>query len=382
MQRSPLAPKDGRRPATRTLAVAVLAVVALLLVVLLALRTPPAGALPPGGTDAFSVTGLVAVSSSLGAETFPVSGVATIKRGEPFLDGLVEVVDIEIVSMNLSGESVTGPVTIVQRPAVTSTGQMRSLQPSGDFPASAFFDVFIDVSVPASPSFTNPIVLHNDQPLHLVPTSGGVEVPISAWPPVGVTFYTEPNPPAGAGAGPQTFPIGEPHCTNGLQLLPSLPAKVCIDSLSIVIQADATPTPPPPKLPEPGDTDQDGCSDVTENGPSAELGGERNYADYWDFYDVWTSRIDNPQAWQRNKVITIFDILAVAARFGTGPLLSPEAALAAALLPPIDATSYHPAYDRGPQTGANSWDRAPPDGVIGITDDILVVAGQFGHTCA
>lgn len=44
-------------------------------------------------------------------------------------------------------------------------------------------------------------------------------------------------------------------------------------------------------------------------------------------------------------------------------------------------SGYHPAYDRGGQTGANGWNQASPDGAITITD-IFTVAAQFGHDCS
>ena len=118
-----------------------------------------------------------------------------------------------------------------------------------------------------------------------------------------------------------------------------------------------------------------------ENGAFGYLGGQRNYAYFWDFYDVWTHPPGDPMGWERNKVLNIFDINAVGARFGPGPLLSKAQALAQALVAPTDAGSYHPAYDRGPIIGANMWDRGPPDGSINIVDDILGIAQQFGHDC-
>ena len=136
------------------------------------------------------------------------------------------------------------------------------------------------------------------------------------------------------------------------------------------------------KQPDPGDTDQDGCSDQAENGAFEYLGGQRNFLYFWDFYDVWTRPPGDPSGWERNKVLNIFDINATGARFGPGPLLSKSDALAQALIAPTDATSYHPAYDRGPIIGANVWDRGPPDGSINIVDDILGIAQQFGHSCA
>ena len=133
----------------------------------------------------------------------------------------------------------------------------------------------------------------------------------------------------------------------------------------------------------PGDTDSDGCTDKAEAGPDAGLGGQRNKNYFWDFYDVWTHPSGQPTAWERNKVINISDILAVAGRFGPGPGAVPKAqALADALTAPVNSNGYHAAFDRGVIIGANNWERAPADGTINITDDILGVAFQFGHNCA
>ncbi|MCH7580222.1 MAG: hypothetical protein IIB22_08260 [Chloroflexi bacterium] len=134
----------------------------------------------------------------------------------------------------------------------------------------------------------------------------------------------------------------------------------------------------------PTDKDGDGCRDVAEIEPKtgATLGGGRNPNYFWDFYDVWTHPPGQPTAWERNKVINLFDILAVAPRFGAATRVDKPEALAAALIEPTDDTSYHAGYDRGPIVGANPWDRAPPDGVINIPDDILGVAAQFGHNCS
>ena len=38
-------------------------------------------------------------------------------------------------------------------------------------------------------------------------------------------------------------------------------------------------------------------------------------------------------------------------------------------------------FDRGPQTGANTWNMGPPDGVIDLPNDVLGVILQFGHNC-
>ena len=151
---------------------------------------------------------------------------------------------------------------------------------------------------------------------------------------------------------------------------------------------DVNCSPLPTKQPDPGDSDQDGCSDVAENGSDPLLGGQRNYLYFWDFYDVWTRPQGDPNGWERNRVLNVFDILATARRFGPGDGPPPgnqaalADALAQALVPPTDDTSYHPAYDRGPIIGANGWNRGGPDAGINVVDDILGIARQFGHNCA
>ena len=143
------------------------------------------------------------------------------------------------------------------------------------------------------------------------------------------------------------------------------------------------PTTTPTKQPDPFDTDRDGCSDQRENGPDANLGGQRDFLYFWDFYDVWTHPASEPTLWVRDRTINVFDILGVGARFGPG-LLPPakDQALLDALTAPVTTSGYHIAYDRGSVIGANNWDRAPADGTINIVDDILGTAFQFGHSCA
>ena len=114
------------------------------------------------------------------------------------------------------------------------------------------------------------------------------------------------------------------------------------------------------KLPEPGDTDGDGCSDQRENGPDETLGGLRDYTNPYDFYDVLGSGGGPP-----DQVIDLpNDILGVIEHF------SPQGA------PPYDV-----AFDRGPSAGPNPWNMTAPDGVIDLPNDILGVILQFNHDC-
>jgi hypothetical protein len=132
----------------------------------------------------------VHVDSSLGEEVFAMPGWARVDRQEPHLEDGVEVVMAEIVSLELQGASQLGFVSVVERPNEGSTyvsdGELRSLLAGQNFPASSFFDLFIDVALPNSP--LGALDLHNETALRLIPKASGQERPISDWPPNGVTY--------------------------------------------------------------------------------------------------------------------------------------------------------------------------------------------------
>jgi hypothetical protein len=197
--------------------------VALLLVGGLLPPRATAGGLPPAGTDTLDANAEISVVSLLGAETISLTGTVTIERSDPRSDGGVEVVDAEIVSMDLEGTSLVGPISVTESVTFASIGEIRSLQSGEKFPASSFFDVFINVVVPGSPSPT--LTLHNNEAMHLVPMSGGNEVPLTAWPPSDVTYQDEPDP-----------------C---IPLLPVLPAAVCVTMVSVTFREPQPPTPTP-----------------------------------------------------------------------------------------------------------------------------------------
>ena len=126
------------------------------------------------------------------------------------------------------------------------------------------------------------------------------------------------------------------------------------------------------------DSDLDGCADVQEESPNPAQGGQRDSTSFWDFFDVPVG--GSP----RDRIVDAFDIGAVVLRFGTFADSPPstEEALAQALTPPPDMTSYHAAFDRGsPIPGQNLWNLQPPNGAIDAFD-IAAVVVQFGHTCA
>lgn len=108
------------------------------------------------------------------------------------------------------------------------------------------------------------------------------------------------------------------------------------------------------------DKDGDGCTTRQELGSNERLGGRRDPNNRWDFYDVNGDK----------KVNLLGDIIPVVLAFAQGPNdgggLGPN---------------YSLAKDRGVQIGAYPWNRAGPDGKVGLFNDILPVILQFGHSC-
>ncbi len=193
------------------------------------LLTSPARALPDAGTDTMNLTGEVGVTSRLGEETISFAGTITVERGEAYGDGGVDVVDTEIVSLELRGDSVTGPVTVVTSDSLVSLGEIRSLQSPEMFPASSYFDIFVEASIPVS-GHSSPAV-HNEDAIRLVPMDGDQEVSLTAWPPIGVVYRAALDP-----------------C---VPLLPELPAEICLTEVSIEIGAAKTPAPTATETPVP-----------------------------------------------------------------------------------------------------------------------------------
>lgn len=186
-------------------------------------QASPAEGGTPGGQDVLSVTALVGVTSRLGSEVIPFEGTVTIDRSDPRMDGGIQVVDLAINSLSLSGTSIIGSVSATESQTLPSVGEFRSLQPlPNKFPASSFFDVFFEVSAPASPSPT--ITLRNVDAIHLVPDLAGSEVPLYTWPPFSVTYGATPNP-----------------C---VPLLPTQPAEVCVTMVSVTFGEQGGPTGP------------------------------------------------------------------------------------------------------------------------------------------
>ncbi len=150
-------------------------------------------------------------------------------------------------------------------------------------------------------------------------------------------------------------------------------------------EAHPMPGAPETKLPPPGDLDGDGCANRQETGPDPQLGGQRDYRNFWDFYD--TPDADGV----KDKVVNIFDVFRVADRF-----LANDAGAAGTPADPDRNTDpltvlteanggpgpndYHPGFDHSDQVGENTWEDGPPDGTINIFD-VFRVASQYLHRC-
>jgi hypothetical protein len=180
------------------------------LVVAGGIRDGTAFALPPAGTDTVNVVGQVSITGRTGQETIGLSGTATIQRATPHTKGSVEASNAELTALNLTGTSVTGPVTVTESPSLVSSGELRSISGT-EFPATSFFDVFVVVTMPAAPNPT--ITLHNTIPLDFNNSS------LAGWPPYNAVYTAAHSPCV----------LLQPAVQN--------PAQTCITSASMTLTA-------------------------------------------------------------------------------------------------------------------------------------------------
>ena len=204
------------------------------------LTHPAARALPPAGTENVFVTAEVSISSRIGTEIVNLTGLATIERQDPHLEAGRQVEDLQITDLHLIGDSLVGPVDIVEGSTAATTGQIRSvnLDPS-EFPAESFFDVFFDVMMPISGG-RSASVYHNQTAIHLQTVST-----IGEWPPYGAEYRAEPEAPTDSYCSPSAVPPGP----GGVPLFPpegwQYPetAQTCITKISVVLSVPPTATP-------------------------------------------------------------------------------------------------------------------------------------------
>ncbi len=175
----------------RTAGYAMAGVSALSFVMLAGAGSPArAGDLPIVSADVLPVTAVAEAGSLLGEDLVILRGWIEVIRGAPHTEDGIEVVDLEIASLELVGASRFGLVSVTERAnagtSYRSGGQLRGATPGKPFPATGMLNLFLDFEVPSSPA--GPLLLHNESGLHLVPMSEGVENLLEAWPPFGVTF--------------------------------------------------------------------------------------------------------------------------------------------------------------------------------------------------
>ncbi len=180
----------------------------LVAIVMLAPTRPAFASFPAAGTDVIPVTGQVSVSSRIGTETIALSGTATILRQPTHLESGFEVQTAEVTALSLTGDSVTGPVSVGESQTLTSNGELRALQTSGSYPASSFFDVYATITAPASPGGS--MVLINSTPLHMAATAS-----LNSWPQLSATYTATPSP-----------------C---VALTPVFPKTICVTSASFTL---------------------------------------------------------------------------------------------------------------------------------------------------
>ncbi len=127
------------------------------------------------------------------------------------------------------------------------------------------------------------------------------------------------------------------------------------------------------------DTDGDGCGDVTEIGDSPSLGGDRDPADQYDFYDVPTPALRlNPSGARDSGIGVTSDVVALLAYAG---LYAGQPDYDADY--DVNGVADGLQYDRSPSaTPGKPWRSGPPDGGIGVTTDVVAMLAQAGHSCA
>jgi len=140
---------------------------------------------PPAGEDVLGPTsGLIELQDPGGGiATLPIlsdvlPNTMIIRRGDPVDGTNNRIVETEIVAMQLSGDAGTSIRLSDMHP---STGQIvGSPDPGTDFPAESFFDVFVEIDIPAMSAMG----LSHVEPIRLE------SLGIDQIPPLGATFET------------------------------------------------------------------------------------------------------------------------------------------------------------------------------------------------
>ena len=125
---------------------------------------PALAQFPPAGIDEFESSAIITVdlTSSGGPEmTLTVIGPTRIDRSDPVDAGDGRnVIETEILSLELRGESALGVILVRESPNRQSSGVIVQQTARGDFPADSFFDIFVEVR-------TDVGAFHNREPIRL-----------------------------------------------------------------------------------------------------------------------------------------------------------------------------------------------------------------------
>jgi len=145
---------------------------------------------PPAGTDAFSGTEVLELQGPGGPlPPIVLTGRLTLQRGTAHVnpDGLVDV-PTQLTNLALSGNSSVGPVQLSLDSQLPSNGQITQLTAAGAFPASSFFDVFLDLTLPSSSPSGPPVQLVNSA------QSGNISATVNSLPATPGTMYSSVLP--------------------------------------------------------------------------------------------------------------------------------------------------------------------------------------------
>jgi hypothetical protein len=268
-------------------------------------------------------------------------------------------------------ETAAGPILQFQfqcRPGVNGVSSLTLVPQAGDLQLGSHFLDQDDNTI--DPSLVAASVTCGTAPTATPTPPPNTATPTNTSPPVDTATPTNTAPPTNTPTDTPTSTITNTPTNTPTSTDTATPTDTPLPVPTV--------TGTPPKLPPPGDTDGDGCADAEENGPDHRRGGQRNYTSFWDFFDVPT-----PPGYTRDKAVSVGDIAAVVARFGTQrtPPPTKQEAYAEALLPPapLSPPPYHPAYDRT-LAGPEPWDSGPPNGSVTV-EDIFLIVQQFGDTC-
>ncbi len=152
---------------------------------------PPDRPVPPGGIDE-----LVDTTADLLVEVFPpgpgmvtmqASGLTRIWRDNKMILSNQTIIQTEMLSMELTGNSPLGPAMIHERNDAQSQGQIAGPAIGGHWPVDSFFDVFVEIVLPgAPPGFQN---LITQGPVRVQAVGGLWELP-----PSNAEFQGPPKP--------------------------------------------------------------------------------------------------------------------------------------------------------------------------------------------